>query len=274
MAVGAGALLVLILVGGLLARGREPASTNRVPVGVLASGPRTLQAQVQPAACGELRGTTEQVRGLLSRGQLAVAVALAADALTQHAAPACPEAHAALARVWYAADVDDLLATAVDDEWLSRRTPTRWTAIESRADELGVPSQDRRHPMALARTAYDRGLWPLADAAFRRAWDAGEVGVGAVEFRHALLRNWGHRLAFRGPPGVREQGLGLLATAHAVAGFHALQTDVACADLRALGVADCAGTPADPGEPALTGRRPGGAGAQDGGASGPGPPPR
>lgn len=76
-----------------------------------------------------------------------------------------------------------------------------------------------------------------------------------MEFRHALLRNWGNRLATGGPASAREQGIGLLATAHAVARTYDLQTDVACTDLRALGVADCSKTSADPYEPTLSGSR-------------------
>ena len=154
---------------------------------------------------------------------------------------------------------DRFNATPVNDGSLGRQAPMRWAAIERRADQLGVPKEERRAPMALAQTAYDRGLWQLADAAFREAWAVGQVGASGIEFRHALLRNWGHRLAFQGSTPAGTQGLGLLATAHAIARTHGLQTDVACTDMRALGEVDCSKTSADPDEPTLAAPRRAGA---------------
>lgn len=205
------------------------------------------------APCADLGIRTAQVSDLLSRAQLAAALSSANEGLARPAPLGCAEARLALARLWYGADLDDLLATPVDDEARGRQTPMRWTSIERRADQLGVPTDERRTAMTIAETAYDRGLWELADAAFRDAWAVGQVGVGGIEFRHALLRNWGHRLTLRSSAMARTQGIGLLATAHAIAQRYNLQTSVACTDLKSLGVADCSKTSPDSGEPTLVG---------------------
>ncbi|TAK24401.1 MAG: hypothetical protein EPO26_06140 [Chloroflexota bacterium] len=248
-AFGVTGLALLILISMLTGLNGDPLLIDR------AAQPRSAAA----APCGDLTARTEKVSDLLTRGQLTAALAEANDGLTRPTAPDCAEAHLALARLWYAADLDDLLATQVDDEALGRQAPMRWVSIERRADQLGVPTEERRPKMTLAETAYDRGLWQLADAAFRDAWAVGQIGVGGVEFRHALLRNWGHRLTLRNSAVAKTQGLGLLATAHAIARRYDLQTDVACTDLRALGVADCSRTVPDPDEPTLAGPRRAGA---------------
>jgi hypothetical protein len=244
-ALGAAGLMLLLL-AVLLSRpsGVDPARARAVqPLAVEASGCRDIDARAA------------HVRDLLSSGQLAAAMSAADDGLTRPAGPGCASAQLALTRLWYAANLDDLVATTVDDAALARQAPVRWATIERRADQLGLPSEERHPPMTLAQTAYDRGLWQLADAAFREAWADGQIGVGGVEFRHALLRNWGHRLATGGPAPDKVQGLALLATAHAIAQSYGLQTNVACTDLRALGVADCAKTNPDPNEPTLAGPR-------------------
>jgi hypothetical protein len=244
--VGMAGLALFIVIGMLLTRS---ATTE---------DPQALQNLAAPrTSCVEVDATAQQTRALIAKGELAAAVALAEDGLTQHAAPGCVAARTELARLWYGADLDALLATPADDEALSRLAPMRWTAIETRADELGVPADQRRDVMKLAQTAYDRGLWQLSDAAFRKAWDAGATGTASIEFRHALLRNWGHQLSLRGSATAREQGRGLLATAHAIARLYNLKSDVACTDLHALGVPDCSKTVPDPGEPTLAGARPG-----------------
>lgn len=246
-----GCVFLLALVGMLVVGGGvDPRSTEQAPAAADIA-PRALPAQ--SARCQGLESTNARVHGLMQRGELAAAVALASENLHPEPPASCAAAHDELARLWYAADIESLLATSPKDELLGRQAAARWVAIENRADQLGLPGVDRRHPITVARNAYDHGLWQLADAAFRGGWGAGETGVASVEFRHALLRNWGHELAARGNPGGREQALRLLATAHAISKVHGLETDVACTDMRAMGVADCATTAPDPGEPTLRG---------------------
>jgi hypothetical protein len=243
---GGTVLLLLLLVGMFSRRGPDP---------LLDAPARPAAAPARPAApasCVALGTTTEQARELMARGQLTAALAAADAGLARPVAAGCAGAHLDLARLWYTADVDDLLATPVEDEARVRQAPARWVAIERRADDLGVPTTERRPAMALAQTAYDRGLWQLADAAFRDAWAVGYEGAEGVEFRHALLRNWGSELVLRGSPADGQRGLGMLKTANAIARTYDLQTDVACTDLRALGVANCATAIGDPDEPTLT----------------------
>ena len=248
-------MLVLLVAVSLMARSGSdprldaPAAPAPRPTPVAQAPPKPV---VAPAAtCGELGARTEQTRELMARGQLDQALAIAGEGLTRPVAAGCAGAHLDLARLWYTADIDDLLAIPVTNQAQVQAAPARWVAIERRADQLGVPTEERRPAMALAQTAYDRGLWQLADAAFRDAWAVGYAGAEGVEFRHALLRNWGYELAFKGSAAEAPRGLAMLKTAHMIAKAHDLKTDVACTDLRALGVADCATVRSDPDEPTL-----------------------
>jgi hypothetical protein len=248
VALGAAGVMLLLAVSALSRPGRDP----------------MLDAVAQPrpapaASCGDLTARTEQTRELMARGDLRAALSVADEGLTNPTPAGCAGAHLDLARLWYTASVDDLLATPVGDATRVPAAPARWVAIERRADRLAVPADGRRPAMALAQTAYDRGLWQLADAAFRDAWAVGYAGAEGVEFRHALLRNWGHELAFKGTAAEAPRGLAMLKTAHVIAKAHALETDVACTDLRALGVADCSTVTPDAGEPTLAGTRRAGA---------------
>jgi hypothetical protein len=254
-----GAVLFLFLVGILATRGS--ADPRAAPSDGVGSAERHAQALgLEQATCVTLEDRTDEVRDLLSSGRLVPAVDLATGTLAGSTASACPAAHGILAQLWYEAALDSILATTPGDSTLAARTPARWTEVEARADSLGVPASGRRPAMQVARAAYDRGLWQLADAGFRRGADDGAPGVESVEFRHALLRNWGRQLAAENTLAGREQGLGMLATAHAIARTYDLRTDVACTDMRALGIADCAKTVPDPSEPTLAGRQPGSAG--------------
>jgi hypothetical protein len=260
-ALGVLGVLLLFVVSALSRPGRDP-MLDAAPV----AQPRPTAAAVaqpRPAAavapCGDLNARSERTRELMARGDLRGALAVADEGLTNPTPVGCAAAHLELARLWYAADVDDMLATSVADQAQVRAAPARWVAIERRAAQLGLPGDERRPAMALAQTAYDRGLWQLADAAFRDAWAVGYAGAEGVEFRHALLRNWGYELAFKGTAAEAPRGLAMLKTAHVVSKAHDLKTDVACTDLRALGVADCASVTADPEEPTLLGPRRAGA---------------
>jgi hypothetical protein len=246
-------MLVLLVAVSLMARaGRDPMlDAPAAPAPRATPVAQQLPKAAPAAACGELGARSEQTRELMARGQLNQALTVAGEGLSRPVAAGCAGAHLDLARLWYAADVDDLLAIPVADQARVQAAPARWVAIERRADQLGVPTEERRPAMALAQTAYDRGLWQLADAAFRDAWAVGYAGAEGVEFRHALLRNWGYELAFKGSPAEAPRGLTMLKTAHMIAKAHDLKTDVACTDLRALGVADCATVRPDPDEPTL-----------------------
>ena len=254
-----GATMLVLLVGfSLMSRtGRDPmldapaAPTAPAPRPTAVAQPPAKPAVVPVAACGDLDARSGQTRELMARGDLGQALAVAGDGLARPVAAGCAGAHLDLVRLWYAADVDDMLAIPVADQVRVQAAPQRWVAIERRADQLGLPPEERRPAMALAQTAYDRGLWQLADAAFRDAWAVGYAGAEGVEFRHALLRNWGYELAFKGSAAEAPRGLAMLKTAHMIAKAHNLKTDVACTDLRALGVADCATVSPDPDEPTL-----------------------
>src|SRR5262249_5162595 len=124
-------------------------------------------------------------------------------------------------------------------------------ALEEKADGYGLAKTDRLPAMRVAARAWAAGLWVLADAAFKRAWAAGDVGAESVGLRYGILRNWGHQLAFGGNTQTRAQGVMLLATARAIGEAYNLPNGEACLDLQQLGYADCSQPAPDTSEPVL-----------------------
>src|SRR5581483_3141706 len=123
---------------------------------------------------------------------------------------------------------DQLFATPAADDAASREAAITWLAIEQKADSFGLARSERLSPMQVATRAYSVGMWGLADSAFRRAWEAGDAGIASVATRYAILRNWGHQLAFGGDGAARSRGVLLLATAQAIARTYDLPQGEAC----------------------------------------------
>jgi hypothetical protein len=73
----------------------------------------------------------------------------------------------------------------------------------------------------------------------RRAWDEGNLDADVVGLRQATLRNWGQRMAQSSTAQTREQGVRMLATAHAIDVAYGLHSGLACHDLQGLGFKDC-----------------------------------
>jgi hypothetical protein len=208
--------------------------------------------------CASGRPALDEVTGLLTRGKPELAAALAGIHLSRTPErPLCGEARAALAALWYEASLRGLLTAprpAVPDAAWAQQLVAEWQAVERQATQYGVPPERRWAPMSVATLAYSAALWPLADAAFRQAWQNGQAGVEGAAFRYALLRNWGRELAGSGSAAGRAEGVRLLATARAIAVAYGLPAGEACHDLEALGYADCTVPLPDPGEPLLQGR--------------------
>lgn len=207
-----------------------------------------------PSPCSDMARERGQVRDFLARGQAPVALGLAESALGQGSPAPCGDARAALATLWYGAGVEHLLTTPAGDDAAASQTAAAWLALEGKAEGLGVPTTERLPAMRVAARAYSTGHWALADAAFRQAWAAGDVGPEAVGLRYAILRNWGRGLAFRDAAGnahLRAQGVRLLATAQALATAYALANGEACRDLQALGYEDCSSPAPDLLDPVL-----------------------
>lgn len=203
-------------------------------------------------SCSEAQPQVEQVQHYLASGQTGVALALAQTSLSQRQPPVCGQSQHALALLAYQAGIQQLYAVQRGDTGAAQQLPTRWQALEQQATTWGVPPDERTPAMTVATTAYDRGLWPLAAAAFRQAWQVGAVGAAQVDFYAATLRNWGHDLAFATPGRPDPKGVELLATANAIDGAYHLQSGVACADLHQLGIADCSQPAPDASDPVLS----------------------
>ncbi len=193
----------------------------------------------------------QQIKEYLTKGQPSIAIALAENALNQQNPAPSPQAKATIAGIRYVTAMDDLFATPSRDESTVSQMPLKWLAIEKKADTYQVPKSYRLAPMTVAQRAYSAGFWPLADAAFRKAWDAGDVGMESVGTVYAIRRNWGHWLAFATSSQSRDQGVRLLATAHALARAYSLQNDPACGDLIQLGYTDCNAVTPDSADPVL-----------------------
>ncbi len=201
--------------------------------------------------CSDLAQERKGVEGFLAKGQPALAIGLAESALAAHGGAACTDARRSLTLVWYRASMEQLLSTPGTEESASQQTPARWLAIEQKADQYAVARSERLSPMRVASRAYAVGNWPLADTAYKRAWEAGDVGLDTVGTRYAILRNWGRDLAFRHAAPSREQGVRLLATAQAIATAYKLPNGEACQDLRELGYDDCTQPTPDTLDPVL-----------------------
>ena len=224
-------------------------------VGILAG----LYVRPARASCSDLAREREQVRDFLARGQSAVALGLAESALSQHDPAPCADARRAIAALWYGASLEHLLAAPARDDAAAGQAAPAWLALERKADTYGLPKTERLVPTRVAARASSVGLWALADAAFKQAWTAGDVGTEAVGLRYAILRNWGHSLAFRGVSGAAlscgSRAVRLLATAQAIAVAHGLTDGEACLDLQALGYADCSQPSPDLLDPLLVAAR-------------------
>jgi hypothetical protein len=204
--------------------------------------------------CSEAHAEREQIQDFLRRGQR-VAIALAENVLVQQSPRLCAEARRALASLWYSASLDDLFLTPANDEALGPQTVLRWRTVEQRAEAFGLPRAERLPPTRVAQRAYAAGLWPLADAALREAFEAGELSLEGTQLRYATLTNWGYQLAFQRTPPQREQAVRLLATAQALATAYRLPSGEACLYLRQLGYADCTQPAPDVTDPMLAAAR-------------------
>lgn len=253
-AVGLCFLVALSVVGLLwirqqVADGQSQIERLREENGLLSEQVRALPTD---KPCSDAPAETAQVRDFLARGQRGTAIALVEAALNQEGRTLCIGVKAALGGLWYRASIDDLFTTSSNDDFASRNAPLKWLAVERKADAFGVAKTERLAPMTVAERAYAAGAWPLADIAFRKAWEAGHIGVESAAFRYAALRNWGNHLAFRGQASSREEGIRLLVTAQAIARKYGLNTrGEACADIERLGYADCNEPPADSSDPLL-----------------------
>lgn len=254
-AISLGLVGVVVLVNLLLSR--HELTLNQAQVAQLQEERTVLTQELEALKkpdCSDAEGELAQVRDFLARGQRGTAIVLVEAALNQEGRRLCPGARSTLAVLWYGASIDELLATPGTDDLASRNAALKWLTIERKADGYGVATSDRLAPMTVAQRAYSAGLWPLADVSFRKAWEAGHIGLESAGFRYALLRNWGNELAFRGQPAVREEGVSLLATAQAIAKKYSLNgRGEACADLQRLGFADCRQVTPDNDDPLLAG---------------------
>jgi hypothetical protein len=238
----------------------SPAPQARLPwswvaggVGVLLLGAFLLGLCYRP--CGEAHAEREQIQDFLRRGQPRVAIALAENVLVSQSPRLCAEARRALASLWYSASLDDLFLTPASDEALGPQTVLRWRTVEQRAEAFGLPRAERLPPTRVAQRAYAAGLWPLADAALREAFEAGELSLEGTQLRYATLTNWGYQLAFQRMPPQREAAVRLLATAQALATAYRLPSGEACLYLRRLGYADCTQPAPDTTDPMLAAAR-------------------
>jgi hypothetical protein len=248
--------LVLAVVVGFLI-GQRPVRGLQATVSEQAQTIRGLEQEIaqlreQQVVCDDGGSDLAQIREFLAAGKLEIALGLAEAKLAQASPTLCAESQAALAGLWYSASLDLLLtphrAWSLEQ---GAQLVTRYREIEREADRLGVPAQTRIPPMTLATRAYNAGLWALADAAFRQAWERGDIGEAAIPFRYDLLRNWGNELANQDGQGVRPQAVRLLATAHAIAETYHLTKGEACTDLRALGYRECGASGPVDNEPVL-----------------------
>jgi hypothetical protein len=244
----------MMLLAVLAITGFQDASRQTELVGIKAA---TLAAYEARPSCDPASQDEERIGREVAQGKLDIAAGLAETVLASRKAPELPlclEKHAALAALWYGARIDSLLATA-RPEWLDsqfdRDLVARWRAIEDQADHYQVPAHKRLAPMMVADRAANARHWALADAAFRRAWAAGNLRHDAMSFRYSLLRNWGRNLAVSQNPETRLDARQLLATAVLIADRYDL-TGEACRDLETIfGYADCHQAPADTSDPVL-----------------------
>ena len=59
----------------------------------------------------------------------------------------------------------------------------RWLAVEQQADAFALPGSERLPAATVAQRAYAAGNWALADAAYKRAWNQGQIGPESASFR-------------------------------------------------------------------------------------------
>lgn len=255
-AVGLCVLGVLLIVSLLWSRQQVAEGHSQIKSLREENGSLTQQLQAlrsHEPTCSDAEADIAQVRDFLARGQRGTAIALAEAALNQEGRTLCTGVKAALGDLWYGASMDDLFAISSTDDFASRNAPLKWLAIERKADAYEVAKAERVAPMTVAQRAYSAALWPLTDVAFRKAWEAGHIGVESAAFRYAALWNWGNHLAFVGKASSREEGIRLLATAQAIAKKYGLNArGEACADLERLGYADCNEPAPDSSDPLLT----------------------
>jgi|GEM_PF-3323397 len=198
------------------------------------------RAQQRKSTCSAYAQQVAEVSELLRQGKFVLATAQANICLEHLRDLPCSEARAKLASLSYSATVGDILAAPVEDQ--GHLATLRWLEAERWASANGVPDTERISPMHIALQACNIGAFELARTAFLKAWEGGIVTIhdrGAVGQYYVILSRWGHELAFGGSPEMREQGTRLLATSHALTVSYLLPYDEACADLQALGYADC-----------------------------------
>jgi hypothetical protein len=248
---GAVLLVVLVLSVGLFLAMRPTTPASGINPAPAATPVPTVVPTPAPD-CYDAARERRQIQEFLGRGQISIAVGLAENTLAQNAPPLCGPARQALASLWYAASVETLFVAALPDDLLRQQPGARWSAIEEKADAYGVPKTERVAPMLVARRAYDRQDWPLAEAAAMRTWEADHTAFDAVRLRHDALRNRGGALAFRGTPQERAEGTRTLRLAHAIDTTWGLRLGVACGDLHTLGYADCDAVDGELNDPMLT----------------------
>lgn len=243
---------VVVMLGyGLLASHRHAGALETV----IADQSDTIQNYEALPDCDPAAGDQKRIKGLIDKGSLDTAAGLAETTLAQGDLPLCSEVQAALAGFWYGARMDLLLSVERPswyDSALDQSLVARWNEIERRADDYHLPESERWADMTVAIRASNAGLWALADAAFRRAWDARQAGEAPAAFRYALLRNWGHHLGMSGGPAGHDQAMRLLATAVAIADAINIPAGEACDDIETLfAVTDCRSVAPDRTDPVL-----------------------
>lgn len=173
------------------------------------------------------------VQQLLQAGQPDAAVAFIEIALRKSSPPACPQTRVELGALAYTARLNALFSR-VEVSPLDRGPLLGWLSAERQADVVGVPSEQRLSPISVAIDAYNAHLWPLARAAFLRAWQQGSVGPGDVDrvaLYYAICRNEGLALIRKESGALRQQGLMVLRTADAISATYRLDRGEARADL-------------------------------------------
>jgi hypothetical protein len=259
------ALMIVALVGGVVSA-RQEANASQVKVESLQAQNTALQEELRKTKnelaansnnkiCDDGTVQIAQVREFLAKGQFSTVANLAEAALIQRDTPLCAEARMVTASLWYDASLRAILATprpSWADPQLQQKLATDWQSLEQKADGYQVPQEKRWDRASIITVATNSNLWGLADTVFRAMWQQGKVGVEAVPLRFSLLRNQGRDLAFNGSPNTREQGMRVLATAHAIAKAYNLGRGEACDDLHQLGYADCDKVVPDSSDPVLT----------------------
>lgn len=239
------------------------------PVPGLDRRQRALERQVQQAQRRELALLNSQhcqtdapqigqIERFLRTGQPQVAASLGNLYLDDTVHPACPQTRVQLGALVYTATMDGVFAQTSTAP-LDARPLWTWRSAERRADAIGVPPDLRLSPLSVASQAYNGQMWPLARAAFLKAWQQQLVGPGDVEqvaLYYAICRNQGLALLHHGGPLFRRQGVVMLRTADSISLRYELGRGEAHEDLvRALGTRVSSWPGPDARDPVLRGGR-------------------